>query len=219
MLGVWLVTAVLVVLAPSQSWAAAAPSPTWDASSVVNADNSLDMGHDGSTSTRWLSAYAAVPAWVRLTYPTAVVVSSYTVSGQAAADLQPKSWKFQGWDGAAWVDLDSVTAHVWSSPTASYVGSVAGTESFTEFRLYISEAYGPTYVGFSELAVTAALPVVPTPTPTPSPTVTVTSPPVLVSTVSLDSGQFGVIALGLAFVVVSGSALTVVTMGRGRHGA
>lgn len=116
--------------------------------------------------------------WIKLTTPTAVVVSSYTISARedASFTLAPYTWKVAGSNdnGTTWTVIDSRTAVVFaqaetktfliSSPTtySAYIlvmiastPTVATTVSFTELRFFGPSV--PTYSKYHSASVEVAM--------------------------------------------------------------
>jgi len=94
----------------------------------------------GVSSPDFWITYAALPQWVAYEFPTAKTIKKYALTAWGNADQQPKDWKFQGWDGANWIDLDVVT----NEPVAveRRVYTIDTPASYIKYRLYITAASG-----------------------------------------------------------------------------
>jgi len=105
----------------------------------------------------WIT-YAALPQWVAYEFPTAKTIKKYALTAYGNADQQPKDWKFQGWDGVNWIDLDVVTNEPVAADKERRVYTIDTPASYIKYRLYITAvngvAYGGTYLLELEMSET-----------------------------------------------------------------
>ncbi len=107
---------------------------------------------DGTTSTLWLSNMYTSSVWVGYEWGggTAKQVSSYEIkyaNGSCCEQRGPKNWTLQGWNGAAWITVDTVTNQSgwYANPIRTYTVDTPG--NYTKYRLHVTaDNYNnPTY--------------------------------------------------------------------------
>ncbi|GAB3081084.1 hypothetical protein GCM10027053_52070 [Intrasporangium mesophilum] len=113
---------------------------------------------DGSTSTWWLgtSPKTGGAQWLKTCGDSASTVTQYSITPHPSSNAySPKDFKFQGSnDGTTWIDLDTRTGVTWSS-TAAQVFNFTNSNSYRQYRLYITDVVSATdYVAITEFSVT-----------------------------------------------------------------
>jgi hypothetical protein len=118
-------------------------SPAWH---VFNDANSTNWLHASST-TSWL-AYE----FPSNTYP---YITAYTIKARSGGLGQmPKTWTFQGWNGSAYVTLDTQTnAGAWSNNEVRSYSLSSATSAYNKFRWNITVNQGDPHVGFEEAQI------------------------------------------------------------------
>lgn len=79
---------------------------------TASADSTVSAAADAfddSSATLWQSGFGAVPHWIQYTFSSAVTIVQITLKTQTG-DTGPKGWKFEYWDGGAWIAVKTVTA-------------------------------------------------------------------------------------------------------------
>lgn len=81
------------------------------ASSVYNnAEPFYAFDDNTSYANGWHTAHGNTTGWLSYTFTSAKTVSKYTLPSQyeniVGLSRAPKDWKFEGWDGSKWVQLD-----------------------------------------------------------------------------------------------------------------
>lgn len=219
---VLLVVAVMVAFGPSQAWAVTGDitGGTMSASSTYGTA-AASRSEDSNDGTEWM-ANGVYPSWLKVTFATAKTVGGYRITGLSSQlGRAPKTWTFEGSnDGTSWSVLDTqtnVTGWVAATPKTY---TLASSASFTQYRVNISAGNDATYVNIAEFWVmdpvaapttttTAPTTTATTETVTTTATATVTAVPSSV-TATLDSNQFGVLALCGGLIVLGVITTTVV---------
>jgi hypothetical protein len=104
-------------------------------------------GDKTSSSSRWMTN-GTLPGWIEVDLGGTYTISSYTFYAQATFFLN--TFKFQYWNGYAWVDLDSKTGNAADTYTNTFTPVtvnkvrfyVTAVSSGTMVRLYELEIYG-----------------------------------------------------------------------------
>ena len=112
-------------------------------------------GFDGSSSTEWIVNSGTLPKWLRVVFASAQPVRQYGIRARAsfASSDSPRTFTFEGWDGTAWVVLDSRTAETgWSNGLLRRF-TLAVPATCTEFRLVVSAGSGGGNTGLAELEI------------------------------------------------------------------
>jgi len=144
-------TSLAANLVPAMT-SATGPEGTVTHSSELSSTYAAYQAFDGAKTVggnegAWVSGAApsgGSPQWLAYEFASSKVVSQYAVTAGTAnvATNAPKDWTFEGWDGSAWVTLDTVTAETgWSnSETRSF--SFANTTSYQKYRLAVTANNG-----------------------------------------------------------------------------
>ncbi|WP_342374822.1 SBBP repeat-containing protein [Myxococcus stipitatus] len=122
---------------------ATAPSGIASASGVFNASSlySAWKAFDGNYSF-WLSAEGQTPAWLAYQFsdgPKTVHRYAITYSNGSIVTRAPMNWTLEGWNGAAWVVVDTRTQQTgWSSPLRREF-NVASPGAYVKYRLNVTD--------------------------------------------------------------------------------
>lgn len=108
---------------------------------------------DGSPSTEWIVGSSGLPRWLRVAFASAQTVRQYGIRARAssASTDSPQTFTFEGWDGAAWVVLDSRAAETGWTNGQLRTFALAAPASCTEFRLVVTAGSGGVNTGLAEL--------------------------------------------------------------------
>ncbi|AGC46580.1 hypothetical protein MYSTI_05300 [Myxococcus stipitatus DSM 14675] len=122
---------------------ATTPSGIASASSVFSSSSlyAAWKAFDGNYSF-WLSAEGQTPAWLAYQFPEGPkTVHRYaiTYSNGSILTRAPKDWTLQGWNGAAWVVVDTRTQQTgWASPLRREF-NVASPGAYVKYRLNVTD--------------------------------------------------------------------------------
>ncbi len=136
-------------------------------STQYNGSYAPTKAFDRSPSTIWLTGSGStMPQQLQYDLPTGKVVTSYSLLAFVNGDggnlntSAPKSWTFEGWNGSAWVVLNTQTnVAAWSSyEWRTY--SVTNAVAYTKYRINLSANQGAWYgyTGINELALYGTTP-------------------------------------------------------------
>ena len=106
----------------------------------------------------WIPTYNTM-GWLAYEFASSQVITRYVIGGvQHATNTVPTAWTFEGWDGSAWVVLDTQTGITdWvSSPASRKLFTFSNTTSYIKYRIDITADNGGTYVGLNEMMMIGA---------------------------------------------------------------
>ena len=101
---------------------------------------------DGNTSTRWISS--ATPSWLEYDRGSGngVISTSYSIScgpsGTASTADMPKNWTIEGYNGASWDTLATVTGEPAWSLGETRLYTFTNTTSYEKYRIDITLQQG-----------------------------------------------------------------------------
>lgn len=108
-----------------------------------NYSNSYPAWHafDASASSMWLSSLWQTPAWISYEWQSPKFVDQYSItySNGRITTRAPSVWELQGWNGSAWIAVDSRSGQThWKGvETRSY--TVQSPGSYSKYRLHIKD--------------------------------------------------------------------------------
>jgi len=125
--------------------------PSGTASDKDGSANSY-LALDRDLTTQWSSVITSGPTWIAYQPASSLTCVGYSITvSQFAIDGAPKNWNFQGWDGAAWVDLDYRTAETgWTDGEVRHY-EFSNDTAYSKYRLYLTENSGATSVYIAAL--------------------------------------------------------------------
>lgn len=161
-------------------------APAYAASSTLGSGYGVALAFDGETASfPWASASGS-SAWVSVTYAEAVALGGYAIQARndGFTNQSPAAWTFEGWDGAAWVVLDTQSGQTgWTlaqwrafaiaadkiAPYAAYrwnftAHNGGGLIAVEQFRLTMSGGTGPNVARVDEAAARTITSTTPTAT-------------------------------------------------------
>ena len=115
----------------------------------------------GDSYNGWLTNGSALPQWIQYLFPSAKIITSYTIIPWSADNFpgrSPTAWKLQGSnDGSTWTDLDtqSISSSSWVSNTAATFYMSSNTTAYLYYRLYITANGGDSYTAIKRLGLFA----------------------------------------------------------------
>lgn len=121
---------------------------------------SLAFNDSTADNNSWYNYPETVPAWLQYEFASPKTIAMYTITSDSGAAYRcPTDWVFQGYNGATWDDLDTVSGQTWSG-TQSRTYDVDSPDEYTKYRLYITGTTGgaDNHVVISEMQMMEALP-------------------------------------------------------------
>lgn len=109
------------------------------ASSVWESGFEADKAFDDDSSTCWVCAYGAIPAWLECDVGSRMLIREYSLYLRGSGVQNPGSWTFQGYDGSSWIDLHSVSGHT-TSADGYYDFAFDNESSYQRYRWYITSS-------------------------------------------------------------------------------
>ncbi|OQX64799.1 MAG: hypothetical protein B5M51_02520 [Anaerolinea sp. 4484_236] len=114
---------------------------TASASSYSTSEYLPDNAFDNDLSTRWLSLESSgLPAWIEynLGAGNGIIAIKYRLNYNNTNVVRaPKDFKFQGYNGTGWDDLDTQTGITWTEGVWKEF-SFSNTTSYERYRIYIT---------------------------------------------------------------------------------
>lgn len=120
---------------------ATTPSGSVTRSGVYSASYEAWQAFDG-THSMWISAEGQTPAWLGYQwFNGAKTVHRYAISyaNGSITTRAPKQWTFEGWNGSAWVVLDTRTNQVNWAGHERREFAVASPGAYTRYKLNITD--------------------------------------------------------------------------------
>ncbi|WP_050433147.1 hypothetical protein [Chondromyces crocatus] len=119
------------------------PSGSVTSSGVYSSSYSPWQALDATTATLWLSNMYASSVWLAYEWGGGVAktATSYQITyanGSCCEQRGPKNWTLQGWNGASWTTVDTVTNQTgwYGNPIRTFEVDHPG--SFTKYRLHVT---------------------------------------------------------------------------------
>ncbi|XXF78814.1 SBBP repeat-containing protein [Myxococcaceae bacterium GXIMD 01537] len=120
---------------------ATAPAGTVTRSGVYDSSYEAWRAFDASTNSMWISAVKQTPAWIAYEFadgPKLLTRYALTYTNGDITTRAPKEWTFEGWNGSAWVVLDTRTNQTgWTNARREY--TLATPANYAKFRLNVSD--------------------------------------------------------------------------------
>lgn len=131
------------------------PSGLAEASSIYSSSYEAWRAFDGDNESLicsgWISQYTSgfsSPQWLSYSFVTPQYITHYYILPPNSASIRnrtPKDWQLQGWNGSAWVTIDSrsnIRNDIeWGFGGGLYL-DVAYPDSYTQYRLYVTAVNG-----------------------------------------------------------------------------
>jgi archaellum component FlaF (FlaF/FlaG flagellin family) len=119
------------------------PSGSVSRSGAYSASDEAWQVFDNTTATLWLSNMYTSSAWVGYAWGGSAgkVITSYEIkyaNGSCCEQRGPKNWILQGWNGASWVTVDTVTNQSgwYSTPSRAFIVDSPGC--YEQYRLNVT---------------------------------------------------------------------------------
>ena len=108
---------------------------------------------DGNAATDWIVNSGTLPKTLSVTFAAAQVVSGYGVRARSASAStdSPKDWTLEGWDGAAWVVLDTRASITGWTNGLLRTYSLAAAATYALYRLRVTAGNGGGNCGIAGL--------------------------------------------------------------------
>jgi len=124
-------------------------------SGIVSASsaNTLSLIYTGVTDTGGMVfASGNITGWFKYEFPVSKVITSYNIKSSGSLIRNPKDWTFEGWDGAAWIVLDTQVGQQFATTSSTLSYAIANTTSYIAYRINITANNGDvTWMQFSKI--------------------------------------------------------------------
>jgi hypothetical protein len=97
---------------------------------------------DASDTSMWLSQEGQAPAWLAYEWadgPKRVTHYAVKYSNGSILSRAPKSWTLEGWNGSAWVVVDTRTSEINWGGSERREYAVASPGHFSKYRLHVTD--------------------------------------------------------------------------------
>ncbi|HEX3044825.1 MAG TPA: discoidin domain-containing protein [Bacillota bacterium] len=149
----------------------ASASSIFDTTSTYDAWRAFDGNDTSATFSHWVSGNGSIPAWLSYEFTEPKYIIGYHILAEyTLSDRTPKEWSFQGWDGTAWVTLDTrteVDKGFWTAAGLSF--NIKNPGFYSKYRLYINKVNGSTVASIVQLKLLAPIDAIPVMTSNTSP--------------------------------------------------
>ncbi|MEZ4359050.1 MAG: zinc-dependent metalloprotease [Kofleriaceae bacterium] len=118
------------------------PSGLVERSGVYSSTYEAWRAFDSSNSTMWISGVFQTPAWISYQWSNGPkTVTSYAINfvNGSLTSRAPRDWTFQGWNGSAWVTVDTRSAQTGWLGVERRVYTVASPGSYIKYRLHVTD--------------------------------------------------------------------------------
>lgn len=127
-----------------------APSGTASASTTFTGYDAF-KAMDQDSATYWSTATATPTGWIAYEWAAAKKINKYTIKGRAdASDGSPKNWTFEGWNGSAWVVLDTRSNITWTNGEKKTF-TCSNETSYTKYRINVTANNGRATLNIAEI--------------------------------------------------------------------
>lgn len=125
--------------------------PSGTASASTN-NATAYLAFDGNSATVWSAAASTYSGWVAYDYGAPRIIVGYSVTvlnTSFGPESSPKAWTFEGFDGAAWVVLDSqIGQSTWSAGETRFFSFINAT-GYNQYRINVSSSNNVSTVSLS----------------------------------------------------------------------
>lgn len=128
------------------------PSGIVTASTVWGtAGNEPFRAFDRDSATYWNTASGLKTGWIAYEWTTDKKINKYTMRSRLdSSDGCPKNWTFEGWNGTAWIVLDTRTDVTWVSGEKK-IFTCENEISFKKYRINVSANNGRATLSIAEI--------------------------------------------------------------------
>lgn len=120
------------------------PSGTSSASSTTS-PRAAYQAFDGNSAGTWWTSGTGLPQWLSYEFSAAKIITKYKFLSHTYV---LRDWTFEGWDGANWVILDTVTSNAVATYTSVELGN---TTPYIKYRINVTALVSGNTVNFYEL--------------------------------------------------------------------
>lgn len=101
-------------------------------------------------SGTWLAGNSVTTGWVAYEFTAPRVINAYTTFTSFGTGTHPRNWTFEGWDGASWIVLHTVT----NNSATTYTGTFTNSTAYIKYRINVTAINGSTnYLAITELSL------------------------------------------------------------------
>ncbi|RKH35919.1 hypothetical protein D7Y13_00550 [Corallococcus praedator] len=119
------------------------PAGSVTRSGVYSAAYEAWQAFDANSASLWISAVNQTPAWLAYQVPAGTAaVHRYALAfanGPSLTTRAPKDWTFQGWNGSAWVVLDTRTNQTGWGGFERREFTLSAPASYSQYRLHVTD--------------------------------------------------------------------------------
>jgi hypothetical protein len=117
------------------------PSGTVSTSGVYSVSYPAWQAFDSSSTSMWISEVNETPAWLAYSWGSGRYIETYALSyvNGSITSRAPKDWVLEGWNGSAWVTVDTRTSQVGWTGNETRTFTVATPGTYTQYRLNIAD--------------------------------------------------------------------------------
>jgi len=132
------------------------PSGTVTTSSDGN--NVAWQAFDKNLAVYWQSSSSVTAAWVAYDWGSPKTITKYVITADTTyyGSRSPNAWTFDGWNGSAWVTLDTRSGITWTSGQAQTF-TFANATGYNKYRLNVTAVNGGSTVLVAELNMMASI--------------------------------------------------------------
>ncbi|MRR49371.1 MAG: discoidin domain-containing protein [Rhodocyclaceae bacterium] len=128
-----------------------APSGTVTKSGEVSGTVAAWKAFDKSASTYWQVSTST--SWISYDWGSGKTITQYTIQSRADNSHYPTAWTFDGWNGSAWVTLDTKSGQSFASGGTVKTYTISNSTAYNKYRLNITSTVSGTDVAIAEIAM------------------------------------------------------------------
>lgn len=129
-----------------------APSGIATASTMFGSGYEIYRAFDQTPSSYWSTTSSGGVGWIAYEFASVQIISKYTIQGRSdASDSSPKTWTFEGWDGAMWIILDTRTNETGWTKGQKRTYSFDNNDAYIKYRLNVTANNGRSTLGIAEI--------------------------------------------------------------------
>jgi hypothetical protein len=108
-------------------------------SGAYSVDYEAWKAFDGDNASMWISATFQTPAWIAYNFGFLQRVTQYaiTFSNGSLTTRAPKDWTLLGWNGSAWINIDTRSGEINWAGFERRQYSIAAPGNYSQYRLNI----------------------------------------------------------------------------------
>lgn len=112
-----------------------------DASGIFHSNFPSWKAFDNESSSMWQSKIWEAPAWISYQWSTPQIINQYSITypNEHIKRQAPKDWELQGWNGEAWIIVDSRFNQTSWGKKETRTYTVTNPGNFKKYRLYFTD--------------------------------------------------------------------------------